>query len=97
MISSDWFSVTGRDFSRRDSFIVNKLDETMFFPEVSDLPAGLSESEFLATYGGVDNPLYDNMISEINKRVLALPFYRSVHRAKKESLSLMAIGLSTDE
>lgn len=45
-------------------------------PDVSDLPEFLPEAEFLARYGGVGAPAYQQMLAGIETRVAALALYR---------------------
>ena len=54
------------------------LREDDVMPEVKDLPEGLSESEFLQRFGGLDSPRYHKMVAQINQRVNALPLYQSL-------------------
>ncbi len=42
-------------------------------PPVADLPGGMSEQEFIARYGGIGAPAYQEMLEEIDRRVAALP------------------------
>lgn len=58
--NTDWLKIT----SERD-----------FFPEVSDLAEGLSEQEFAAQYQSTSGSDYKKLVSEIEARIAATPFY----------------------
>jgi hypothetical protein len=45
-------------------------------PDVSDLPEFLPEREFVARYGGIGAPAYQQLLADIEARVAALPLYR---------------------
>jgi hypothetical protein len=47
-----------------------------FFPEVADLPEGLTDAELQSAYGGVGGPGYQRVVGEIESRVAACPAYR---------------------
>lgn len=50
--------------------------ESIFFPDISGLPEGLSESEFKTKYKAVNSPEYQMMVDKIDQRLDALPLYR---------------------
>jgi hypothetical protein len=50
--------------------------EADFFPRVGDLPEGLSEASFKATYGDVDTPSYNAIVSKIDARIAKVALYR---------------------
>jgi len=52
---------------------VNQKD---LMPMTEDLPEFMPEREFIRRFGGVDTPAYNSMMTEIERRVAALPFYR---------------------
>lgn len=52
------------------------LRESDLMPDVRDLPESLSQAEFQRRYGGVDQPRYQEMVAQIERRIAALPLYR---------------------
>ena len=56
--------------------LARSTHEQDFMPEVSDLPEGLSESEFVQRFGGVDSPQYNQLIAKIDRRVAGLSLYQ---------------------
>jgi hypothetical protein len=44
-------------------------------PRLDDLPSGMSEADFRARFGSVDDPRYRALIAEIERRIAALPLY----------------------
>ena len=51
-------------------------NESVFFPQVMDLPEGLKTDAFKQTFKTVDSPEYQAMIDEIKGRVARLPLYQ---------------------
>lgn len=56
--------------------LANSVREQDLMPEVSDLPEGLSEPEFVQRFGGVDSPRYNQLVAKIDRRVAGLSLYR---------------------
>ncbi len=52
------------------------LHEGDFFPEVKDLPEFMTEADFKRRYGGIGQPEYMKMVTEIERRIAVLPLYR---------------------
>jgi hypothetical protein len=52
------------------------VGERDFFPEVHDLPEGLTSAEFRARYGDTERPAYDQIVNEIDRRIAAIALYR---------------------
>jgi hypothetical protein len=52
------------------------IGERDFFPEVNDLPEGLSAEEFRRRYGDTARPAYDQIVTEIDRRIAAIALYR---------------------
>lgn len=52
-------------------------DESDIMPSVEGLPSGMTEAAFRARFGDVDSPEYTAMVSEIRRRVAALPLTAS--------------------
>ena len=50
--------------------------EKEVMPATQDLPEFMPEREFIRRFGGVDAPAYNKMMAEIERRIVALPFYR---------------------
>ncbi|MGS2719228.1 hypothetical protein [Paraglaciecola aestuariivivens] len=55
--------------------LANSQDESLFFPEVKDLPEGLSKTDFQQQFAQVDSPQYLDMIANIKQRVAQLPIH----------------------
>lgn len=51
------------------------LQESQFMPDVSDLPEFLTEADFKKTYGGVDAPVYRQMLANIERRLDAVALF----------------------
>jgi hypothetical protein len=51
-------------------------EEANFFPSLEGLPENLSQTEFEARFGGVDNPAYLQLLQEIDRRLAQLPIHR---------------------
>ena len=49
--------------------------EADLLPKVSDLPEYMSETDFKKRYGGVGEPEYQKMMTEIDRRIAAIPLY----------------------
>ena len=56
--------------------LANSVRKQDLMPEVSDLPEGLSESEFVQRFGGVDSPRYNQIVAKIDRRVAGLTLYQ---------------------
>jgi hypothetical protein len=52
------------------------LRDSDIIPVVSDLPEFMPEAEFKRRFGGIDAPPYKRMMSDIERRIAALPLYR---------------------
>ena len=52
------------------------LKDNDVLPAITDLPEFVSDAEFKRRFGGIDAPLYQKMISEIEHRVSTLALYR---------------------
>jgi len=61
---------------RLQSVLAGRATERDFFPKVGDLPEGLSEAEFKATYGDINTTTYDAMIRTIDRRIEGLALYK---------------------
>ena len=62
--------------SRLDVALRGSLGDSDLAPSLDGLPEALSEAEFQRRYGGRDNPAYRQLLSEIERRLAALPLYR---------------------
>jgi hypothetical protein len=60
---------------RVQNALAGAVAESDFFPKVSDLPEGLSESEFKAVYGDLDSRPYNSMIRAIDSRIAKVALY----------------------
>jgi hypothetical protein len=61
---------------RVQSGLAAPLDESVFMADVSGLPEHMDEAEFARRFGGVGAPKYNEMATEIERRVETLPLYR---------------------
>jgi hypothetical protein len=52
------------------------VKESEFFPNVADLPEGLSQAQFAGRFSGTGSPAYATMIDQIDLRIAAIPLYR---------------------
>jgi hypothetical protein len=52
------------------------IGERDIFPEIDDLPEGLTAAQFKARYGGTQRPAYHQMVAEIDRRIAAITLYR---------------------
>lgn len=57
--------------------LARPLRESDVMPDVADLPEFMSESAFLAAYGGIDAPPYRRMLADIERRLDALALLRA--------------------
>lgn len=56
--------------------VVQGIQEPDVMPPSADLPEFMPEAEFVKRYGGVGEPEYDRMMTEIDSRIDALPINR---------------------
>lgn len=54
----------------------NGNGESLFFPDISGLPEGISKPEFERRFSQVDSPAYLQVVQEIDRRLATLPAYR---------------------
>lgn len=66
-------STSARSLQQR---LASTLREQDLMPEVLDLPEGLTESEFLQRFGGIDSPRYNQVVAKIDQRVAGLRLYQ---------------------
>jgi len=57
-------------------FLSRPIGEKQFFPEIRDLPRGLTAVQFKARYGELDGAKYKSMVAEIDRRIATIPMYR---------------------
>lgn len=51
------------------------LSEDLFIPNLADLPEFMPEKEFVAEYGGINQPEFQRVIADIEERISQLPLY----------------------
>jgi hypothetical protein len=51
-------------------------DESVFFPQVLDLPEGMDKQEFARRFEAVDSPAYQQQVDRITSRLNDLPLYQ---------------------
>lgn len=61
---------------RMQEFLSRPVGERQFFPEIRDLPEGLTAAQFKAQYGERDSAQYLRMVAEIDRRIATIPMYR---------------------
>ena len=78
-------TATGRDRDAREvqSVLAGETGEAAFFPDVSDLPEDLSQTEFERIYGNVESAVYLNLVSSIRDRISRLPAYHTTSYAEQ--------------
>ncbi len=54
------------------------LSESMFVPDLTNLPEFMSEDEFAKEFGGVNQPEYELVIADIEERISQLPIFNSL-------------------
>lgn len=70
-------ALTAENAIELQTMLADNIEENVFFPDISQLPEGLTKEEFSANFTEVDSPLYNQMRELINARVDNLPAYRS--------------------
>ncbi len=65
-----------RDPRRLQTLIASGVRDEHLMPDVSDLPEGLPESEFVARFGGVGGAGYNRLLATIESRIDALPMFQ---------------------
>lgn len=61
---------------RMQEFLSRPVSEKQFFPQIRDLPEGLTAAQFKAQYGERDSAKYKGMVAEIDRRIASIPMYR---------------------
>lgn len=62
-----------RDLQQHTAANVRDSD---LMPQVADLPSGMTEAQFVARFGGVGTPAYQEMLRQIESRIDGLPVLR---------------------
>lgn len=57
------------------SMVVANPTEPLFMAEFHDLPEFMAEAEFISRFGGVGQPAYNAVISDIENRISAMPLF----------------------
>lgn len=57
------------------NLLLSQPAEDLFMAEFRDLPEFMPESEFLARFGGVDAPAYNEVVQEIEDRIASMPLF----------------------
>jgi hypothetical protein len=60
---------------RIDRLLSSGFSDQDIAPALNDLPEYLSEREFRRRFGGPGNPAYQQMLSEIERRLNKIPLY----------------------
>jgi hypothetical protein len=65
---------------RAQSLLGSAASEELFFPAVSGLEEGLSQARFEARYGGLADPRYERLRTDIGARLALTPLHRDGDR-----------------
>ena len=57
------------------SIAASLTDETQFFPDISGLPEGISQTDFDGIYGGIEGAAYLEVVGEIERRLEKIALY----------------------
>ncbi len=68
--------IAARDPKRLQAELSKGVTDEDFMPGVADLPEFLNEAEFKATYGAIGSSAYEQMRTEIERRVASRPLLR---------------------
>lgn len=60
---------------RLQSSFAGRVTEKDFFPPFRDLPEGLTDAQFKSRFGSVEDPRYETVIREIDRRIAAASVY----------------------
>ncbi|MEZ5490964.1 MAG: hypothetical protein R3F50_11680 [Gammaproteobacteria bacterium] len=60
------------------SLLAAQPEETLFMADFKDLPEFMPEAEFIARFGGVDQPAYNAVLEEIESRIAATQFFSAL-------------------
>lgn len=70
-------SATETDNARKiQELLANTSNELLFFPDIKGLPEGFSKAAFTKQFKKVDSPEYQKIVTEIHRRVDALPIHQ---------------------
>ena len=58
------------------NYLARGIGEGQFFPEIRDLPEGLTDAQFKSRYGERESAAYKRQIAEIDRRIAQIPLYR---------------------
>ncbi|MGB0629793.1 MAG: hypothetical protein ACPGRZ_03785 [Alphaproteobacteria bacterium] len=58
------------------NFLSRGISESQFFPEIRDLPEGLTDAQFKSRYGERESAAYKRQIADIDRRIAQIPLYR---------------------
>lgn len=70
-------AVAGEQQARQVQSLLATGAESDIMPKTSDLPEFIPEAEFMRRFGGTQGKAYQQMMDEIERRILALPVNRS--------------------
>ena len=73
----EWATSSARAGGVR-SGVVASQDESIFMPDVSDLPENMDEAEFKRRFGDAGSPRYNEIVTDIQQWVEALSLYRNL-------------------
>jgi len=58
------------------NYLARGIGEGQFFPEIRDLPEGLTDAQFKSRYGERESAAYKRQIAEIDRGIAQIPLYR---------------------
>ena len=60
---------------KAQDILVNRIDESIFFPFIHDLPEGMREDNFTRVFGGMYSKRYNELEANIDQRIAGLTLY----------------------
>jgi hypothetical protein len=66
----------GPGAARLQGLLAGRPQESLFMPDVRDLPERMTEAEIVRRFGGVGAPLYRKTADDIERRIDALEMHR---------------------
>ena len=61
---------------KAQDILVNRIDESIFFPFIHDLPEGMRENNFTRVFGSMYSKTYNELEARIDQKIASLKLYR---------------------
>lgn len=71
---------------KAQDILVKRIDESIFFPFIHDLPEGMRESDFTRVVGGIDSKRYNKLEANIDQRIAGLKLYGEADNRATDAL-----------